>query len=81
MLMGPGICVNHATILNRDDMYLLNASSKAASATFINGESLASLKQRYDGCESGVVLRHADYVTFGKSIFVFVDPQVDWVKG
>jgi len=68
-LAGLGIHGEHAAVANAGGRCVLSAASKeAAAATFVNGTGLSG-----DAGE-GVALAHGDRVTFGQSIFVFVNP-------
>jgi len=68
-LAGLGIHSEHAVVVNTGGQCILTAASKeSASATFVNGTSIS------EDTSQGVALAHGDRVTFGQSIFVFVNP-------
>jgi len=78
LLRAPGVCAKHALISNRHSICVLSCVTQAAAAkTWINGTSVLDLQQRdHDSVasEGGVILDHADRITFGSALFMFVEP-------
>lgn len=78
-LRAPGVCADHAFILNTSGRCVLScATQEASDLTWINGASVSRLRQtQHDSVDEGsggIMLEHADRVAFGCAIFMFVEP-------